>query len=116
MQLKKVKGLPLDRNCALRAINVGINNHSASKISAINAGRVATSKEIVGNRKVHIKNGKEISDSNPGQIHLTLVCEAIVYYWNSSCAMSLEEIFNNFYYKILYSYPFIGDYYINTML
>ena len=29
---------------------------------------------------------------------------------------SLEEIFNNFYYKILYSYPFIGDYYINTML
>ena len=30
--------------------------------------------------------------------------------------MSLEEIFNNFYYKILYSYPFIGDYYINTML
>ena len=31
-------------------------------------------------------------------------------------ALSLEEIFNNFYYKILYSYPFIGDYYINTML
>ena len=30
--------------------------------------------------------------------------------------MSLEEIFNNFYYKILYSYPFIGDYYITTML
>ena len=29
---------------------------------------------------------------------------------------SLEEIFNNFYYKILYSYPSIGDYYINTML
>ena len=34
----------------------------------------------------------------------------------NKCMLSLEEIFNNFYYKILYSYPFIGDYYINTML
>ena len=50
-------------SCALSAINVGINNNSASSIRAINAGKVDTSKEIVGNKKV-LKNGKEISDSN----------------------------------------------------
>ena len=37
-------------------------------------------------------------------------------YKKITAKQSLEEIFNNFYYKILYSYPFIGDYYINTML